>query len=142
MLAELSTLELGNGRVAEKFLQTGSGFRSDETTLSRVSVDENMGIAADDTGNVGSLLEDSNFIGDRTRAESRDSKTQIKHCGEGKGREEVRVGGDDETNERRGGWGEMCVLDEVGVDDGIEEVVVDGVVDMGVLIVVSPANVQ
>ena len=68
--------------MAEKSLQTGSGFRSDETTLSRVSVDENMGIAADDTGNVGSLLEDSNFIGDRTRAESRDSKAQIKHCGE------------------------------------------------------------
>ena len=82
MLAELSTLELGNGRMAEKSLQTGSGFWIDGTTLSRVSVDENMGIAADDTGNAGSLLEDSNFIGDRTRAESRDSKAQIKHCGE------------------------------------------------------------
>ena len=54
----------------------------------------------------------------------------------------MRVGGDDETNVRRGGRGETCVLDEVGVDDGVEEVVVDGVVDMGVLIVVSPANVQ
>lgn len=32
----------------------------------------------------------------------------------------------------------MCVLDEVGVDDGVEEVVVDGVVDMGVLVVVNP----
>ena len=68
--------------MAEKSLQNGSGFWIDETTLSRVSVDENMGIAADDTGNAGSLLEDSNFIGDRTRAESRDSKAQIKHCGE------------------------------------------------------------
>ena len=30
------------------------------------------------------------------------------------------------------------MLDEVGVDDGVEEVIIDGVVDVRVLVVVDP----
>lgn len=37
---------------------------------------------------------------------------------------------DDEANLGRVGGRESCVFDEVGVDDGVEEVVVDRIVDM------------
>ena len=50
----------------------------------------------------------------------------------------MREGGDNEADERRGGGREMGLLDEIGVDDGVKQVVIDGVVDMGVLVVVDP----
>lgn len=38
------------------------------------------------------------------------------------------------------GRSESTVVDEKGVDDGVKKVVVDGVVDVRVLVVVAPSN--
>ena len=50
----------------------------------------------------------------------------------------MREGKDNQTDEGRGGWREVGMLNEIGINDGIKEVVIDGVVDMGVLVVVDP----
>lgn len=50
----------------------------------------------------------------------------------------MAVGGYDEADEGGARGVKMRVLDEVGVDDGVEKVVVDGVVDMRVLVVIDP----
>lgn len=50
----------------------------------------------------------------------------------------MAVGGYDKADEAGARGVKMCVLDEVGVDDGVEKVIVDGVVDMRVLVVIDP----
>lgn len=50
----------------------------------------------------------------------------------------MREGGDNEAYERRGCRREIGLLDKVCVDDGVKQVVIDGIVDMGVLVVVDP----
>lgn len=47
------------------------------------------------------------------------------------------MGGDDESDLGRV-RGEFALLEEISVHDGVEEVVVDGVVDVRVLVVVAP----
>lgn len=50
----------------------------------------------------------------------------------------MAVGVDDEADERTVWWGERAMGDEVGVDDRVEEMVVYRVVDVGILIVITP----
>ena len=50
----------------------------------------------------------------------------------------MTIGKDDEAYLRRLIWLLTAGMNEVCVDDGVKEMVVDGVVDMGVLVVVAP----
>ena len=99
-----------------------------------------MRVAPDDGGRVRVACKDGHFVRDRAGSELGYSEAEVENGREGERGEEVRVGGDDEAYERGGGGREVSVLDEVGVDDGVEVVIVDRVVDVRVLVVVDPVG--
>lgn len=50
----------------------------------------------------------------------------------------MAVGCDNKANERRGSRFEIAACDEVCVDNGVEQMVVYGVVYVGILIIITP----
>jgi hypothetical protein len=117
-----------------------SGGHAGGLGASRVAVNKNMDKLANGIGGVAASLEDANLVRDRGAAQLVDTQVQVDKGGELDGGKVVAVRVDDEANVGRG-WGvEGAVGDEIGVDDGIKEQVVDAVVDVGVLVVVAPAG--
>ena len=51
----------------------------------------------------------------------------------------MTIGINDQTYLRRVGWDLPASLDEICVDDRVKEMVVNGVVDVGILVIVTPA---
>ena len=92
------------------------------------------------------LLEHAHLVRHRRRAQLVDAEAELQYIGEGHRREVVAVGVDHDcylgegiTRGRRGrARNHAAVGDEVGVDYGVEELGVDGVVEVGVHVVVEP----
>jgi len=57
----------------------------------------------------------------------------------GEGETHMTIGINDQTYLRRVGWDLPASLDEICVDDRVKEMVINGVVDVGILVIVTPA---